>query len=58
MTIENIKLARTEAKRFLDRVDALLKVNKESEWAVWPSKESVALRRASMDLTLARSERR
>lgn len=59
MTIENIKRAQAEAKRFLERVDDLIFQINEPIGLVWrPSKESGALRRASMDLTRALAEMR
>lgn len=58
MTIENIKRAQAEARRFLDRVDDLMFQVEEPTGHVWSSKESGALRRASMDLTRALAEMR
>jgi len=58
VTIENIKLAQAEARRFLNRVDDLLFEAEEPTGPVWASKESGALRRASMDLTRALAEKR
>lgn len=63
MTIENIKLAQAEAKRFMDCADAVV----ENAWSfqdkpnikfVTQGKRASALRRASMDLTRALAEMR
>jgi hypothetical protein len=57
MNKHTIETAATEAKRFLQRVDALQTVNKSNnEWQ--PLKERGAVRRASMDLTRALAELR
>lgn len=64
MTVENIKRAQAEAKRFFECADAVLHFavksfpdHPEYEW-VESGKRSGALRRASMDLTRALAEMR
>jgi hypothetical protein len=57
MNKHTIEVAVAEAKRFLERVNALQAVNKSNnEWE--PLKERGAVRRASMDLTRALAELR
>lgn len=63
MTIENIKLAQAEAKRFLERADAVVRnawsfQDKPNIKFVTKGKRASALRRASMDLTRALAEMR
>lgn len=65
MTVENIKRAQAEAKRFLDCVeDVLENGTHESTWqgetayCLDHGKRTGALRRASMDLTRALAEMR
>jgi hypothetical protein len=57
MNKHTIETAAAEAKRFLERVNALQAVNKSNnEWE--QPKERGAVRRASMDLTRALAELR
>jgi len=63
MTIENIKRAQAEAKRFLTCADAVVREamffpEKPNVKFVSTGKHSGALRRASMDLTRALAEMR
>jgi hypothetical protein len=58
MTQAKLALACIEAKRFMAAADKVLKVEGEANWNIYPSKESGALRRASMDLTRALAELR
>lgn len=63
MNIENIKKAKQEALRFVERADALLQERKkydegEKKYCFNAPKESGAVRRASLDLTRALAEMR
>ena len=58
MTESKVKQAMAEATRFLDRANEVLAEHpvislKEEVGTYWPSKETAALKRASMDLTRA-----
>lgn len=52
MIVNNIKRAKEEAQKFIDKCDNVLeeRVN-ENDWYVNGSKQTGALRRSSMDLT-------
>ena len=54
MTKKTLKIAKREAKRFLERVQALEDRMAEDRWAI----ETAAVKRASMDLTRALAEMR
>ena len=56
MTEEKLKAAEFEARRFLERIKTLRKVNAEHQWT--NPKEYGAVRRASMDLTRALADLR
>jgi hypothetical protein len=59
MLLTRINEAEAEARRFLDRVKALKDAIGNNQYAVeYGSKETGAVRRASMDLTRALAEMR
>lgn len=60
MIMKNIQRAKQEAIRFLDRVENIeySLSDKPKSFLIFASKESGALRRASMDLTRALAEMR
>jgi hypothetical protein len=59
MLLTRINEAEAEARRFLDRVKALKDSCGNNEYAIsYGSKETGAVRRASMDLTRALAEMR
>lgn len=59
MTIENIKRAQVEARKFLERVEDVRKMEERGDFLEWKgSKQTSALRRTSMDLTRALAEMR
>jgi hypothetical protein len=60
MNAQTMAKAKREANRFLDAIAAVELTRKvpPPEWSLVPSKETGALRRASMDLTRALAELR
>jgi hypothetical protein len=56
--IKKIEAVIFEAERFLDKADACKKRLEDDSWAIYGSKESGAMKRASMDLTRALAELR
>lgn len=58
MGVPKLIEAMNEAKRFLKKAEELYKKESQNKGFIWSSKESGALRRASMDLTRALAELR